>query len=731
MKNKHKFALIWIFWLFIASFKIYAAGPTPGTYSYRADTRAPNEIFKTGFQTWATTRGVEENNDIITYLLGGSVQHEDLDSLNAGWVSVAGDIFGALNYLNTEVVRHEEPPPLDRQQFWVYQIAPTSDGYSVNWMLQNYLQERGDTLINYQRVRVASLLTTYSHENEWIVRGGIPLSHIEGASLFQYDHDRNEFIQVHGSMISNPHYIAPPRPEPQTINPMLNENVPNTIYGYYDPNQPTPSASLGGLLPIASSCAGSGASGVGFAFLKSILPSIPQAPGCNYKVEAIKKINLDNVPTIPTKLIFKIGSINLCLKPENIVSASLVSTRSFALFSNCESGGHVLQAYYDQASRIVFPSDGYNMEVCLTAPENVISGREDWDWVLLWPCDINNIYQKWIITKGALHPFSNNKLKLQKSSRFAIISKKNEYKDISIDKQYMANNFFNVQSKSASEMFEIGLSYNYKNKKYYPRPPIGLWSSYYEYRTYYDVRNKRIIMLTYYSRGGIAPQGWRYSCLVSRQSGTTQPWNWAGWETCDIHPINVYDYQKWELVHPSSGNIQKQNQFYDIDGNRLYVDSNGLSSYFGQFFTQRPDGTEAGIKYFDLNRMYNVCENKAKNGWEECKATAKHSSMENDGRLFTVSQPSSPQENGYCQILSSNGKWMNHNKNRHDCESLNYRCNSGGSCYRWNKSPLEGYCQYLTSNNKWVNILFYSKEKCETLNKCSTGGGCYRWFTKH
>lgn len=741
MKKIHFPLFFGLFGILIIPLTIFAAGPTPDEYFFRADTRKPKEIFITGFQTWATTRGVPENNDISAYLFGLSVQTDVIELLNAGWVSVSGNLHAATNYLNTEVVPFNVPPPIERQQFWVYQIGASQDAYSVNWMLESYIQQ-GESVSSQNTDRYSVLLATFSHEIEWIVRGGIPANQIQSASLFQFNPLSFDFEEVQNSQVNNPNYQAPPTPIPQEINPMLSESAPETLFGYSDPSQVAPYTSLGALFTLASSCTGTGASGIGaWSKLEKSL-SIPKAPGCLYDGTAKIKLNLDNIPTVTSKLIFEDVTKNpiLCLQPINHATPSLGATRSYAYFEKCQEGQQ--SAYYDQASRIVFPKDKYGLEVCLTAPENVVQGDSKWDWVQFWPCDIQNIYQKWTITNKKLQSYANPKIELRKSSGYGIMSKGNWYGNINLDQSSMTPNFFKSQSKIANHSYEIGLSYSYKGARYYPTLASVAYSSFYNNRTYHDPISGRIFILSYYYQSPSA-QGWEYNCLVSQQAGTSYDWHWTRWDACNPHDANIPKNQKWKIIHPVKGDIQYSNTIKDNDGNVFFVDNYGASANFGDFYTANSRGPQEGIQKIELLRMYGICGNG--DTWKKCHSP-KHSVEEND---FSISSgfPIPPKDNGRCEHLDQfTSLWTLKPDIKHKkCIAYNTCDRPGGACYRWNQSSIpsssnppvppkaDPHCERLTPDGlKWVRDLYYrTHNECTQANNCNGTGTCYRWNFDH
>ncbi|WP_020198433.1 DUF1561 family protein, partial [Leptospira interrogans] len=56
---------------------------------------------------------------------------------------------------------------------------------------------------------------------------------------------------------------------------------------------------------------------------------------------------------------------------------------------------HVMNARYDVFQRISYNIN--NTWLCITAPETVVKGETNWDYVHLRPCTINDPLQRWIV----------------------------------------------------------------------------------------------------------------------------------------------------------------------------------------------------------------------------------------------------------------------------------------------------------------------------------------------
>ncbi|MBL4914436.1 DUF1561 family protein [Shewanella schlegeliana] len=617
----------WISSLFIVlaltfSTSSYAVGPQAGEYFYRADTRSPHEIFGvgqpgTGFPTWAASRGVPADNNIIQYLGGLTVRPSPIEHRNAGWVSVSGNLQAVENFLQTEIVPPARiaPMPMGQQTQWIYQISPSSDAYSVNWMLVDALQRIGPT--DRARWDLNSFLA-FSDEDEWIVRGGIPAQHIYAARRFEFDIENRRFEQT-SDIVYNPHYSQPPIPAPQTNNVILTNDVPTTIYGYQDYQSSTVNATTVLPAPYSSSCAGVGpSSGPSNSFQSA-------APGCDLSTDVLKTIDLANRQTILSQLVITAG---YCLQPVNNVTKAAIWTRSYLWANNCDENDSAQKAYYDIAGRIVFPADKDGIQVCLTAPENVIAGNTKWDYVQFWPCDVMNPYQTWIIRQGKLHPSLKPELNIRFNNKwYGMISDNNQYGSAeSLSPNKMTDGFFKSPSLPRYGTREIGISWGgISGDAYYPAP--SRYSESYSNRTYYNMVTKQLSMLSYGTTifpGVSVKRYWK--CLASRQAHGDSKWKsqWAYWTKCNDSALE----QRWTIddnSHAHNGNPIENIRFKDAAGNYLYFNLHNTLNY-GYPYTQK--GTAGWGSSLNIYRSYKACSKSLY--WEYC-LKPKHSYQENDG----------------------------------------------------------------------------------------------------
>lgn len=610
-----------IFIIFFSSY-LFAVGPLPGLYFYRADTRIPDEIFGVGeapgagFVTWASSRGVPANNNVLDYLGGVSVRPAPAEERNAGWVSVSGDIFAVDNFLQTEIVPQysSEPPPIEARSQWVYQISPSEDAFNVNWMIRNAVQQSTD------QARIQQLLRflAFASEDEWIVRGGIPSAHIHSARNFLYNTSTREF-EPNGQPVFNPNYVEPSRPQPQTENLVLTENVPNTVYGFADPQPHGDQATVAPPLAYSSSCASVARHSSPSRYLTK--PSLPKPSACDLSQASLKTISFKETPTIISQLPVDTG---YCLQPVGASTQALLWTRSYLWMDHCNNKS-AQKAYYDIAGRIVVPKDEEGISVCLTAPENVLAGKTQWDYVQFWPCDLENPNQRWRIKNGKIYSQLEPDLYIKFSGWYGLMSQNNKegYNSLLLRKK-MTQGFFDDPSMIGDSNIEIGLSWN--GSVYYPTGNLG-YSENYEDRTYYNLQTGQIGMLSYghlVFPGRAASRYWR--CLTSKQSDGNSwwAWDWAHWASCDANAKN----QKWTIDN-NAGNVNKNPiesvGFKDAAGNSLYFNLYNSINY-GAPYTQK--GQAGWGAAFNLYRSYGVCTSIY--NWNYC-LTTKHSYSENGG----------------------------------------------------------------------------------------------------
>lgn len=611
-------------------FLLAASGPTPPSKFFRADTRGPDQIFgapgAAGFVTWAEARGVDPNTDILDYLRGQSVTPAPEGSRNAAYISVSGGLAQVQVYLNDELQRrHRGIIPEELMVQWVYEIAPTGQPLPVNWMLQGVAQDPEASL---DVADVFSLLG-FQDEEEWLAPNGIPAENIIRAIRYVYHNNpetglgeyRRDYSE--GGEVINPNFIQPTPPQRLEQNPLLGVDVPTEAFVYQPPGTEG-AEDLIEFDDIRFGCSGAGASAFGSRNKRDKKTLPPPAPGCDYSAMAAKKIDIKELPTIYSRLVTDYYGHPYCLSPTNAYTSSKYATRSYLYAKYCNSEEYQ-KAIYDTYGRIVFPKDYFGVQVCLTAPENVIAGTDSWDWVKLWPCDIKNPYQRWVIIDGKMRPKLNKSFAIQMDKYYGIISKSSG-DDIRLNPDKMTKNFFKAPSKPTTNWYEVGMSF-VSGSRYYPSPGHIYANQNYDSRTYYDVDHNRLIMLSFYTRA-FQSSGWQLRCLTSYLVGSSVwNWNWANWESCPTYPTHVSDSRKWKLIDKQSPNPVTDILIKDWENYNLYANLGGGINWARLF-----DATykhSSSTEFFDVRRMYGVCVNPDQT-WHNC-TDPKHTTSENGG----------------------------------------------------------------------------------------------------
>ncbi|WP_196215381.1 DUF1561 family protein [Piscirickettsia salmonis] len=333
----------------------------------------------------------------------------------------------------------------------------------------------------------------------------------------------------------------------------------------------------------------------------------PVAPGCDYTDNAVRKKNLKNLPTIQSQL--KAGGY--CLAPTQAKTSNLLSASSYLYAQTC-SNVEQQKAIYDSLGRIVFPKDAFGIPVCMTAPGNVVKGDDSWDYVKFWPCDIYNSYQRWIFKKGKIVPRLNQKLSIQWYGNYGIISKSGS-NDIALETKNMTKNFFFTPSKISTYWYEIGMRfYDKDDKTYYPTyHNVYSYGNDYSDKTYYDLENRRILMLSFYGRA-FQTDGWQLSCLTSSIAGTTANEGWTYFQPCQPFMSNVPNNLRWYFKNRVNDPVSSM-QIYNADKTPLYV---SYDSFGYLFESKSAQGTGKASSFFDLPRRYGICANSK--GWYQC-----------------------------------------------------------------------------------------------------------------
>ncbi|WP_061232986.1 DUF1561 domain-containing protein [Leptospira noguchii] len=249
---------------------------------------------------------------------------------------------------------------------------------------------------------------------------------------------------------------------------------------------------------------------------------------------------------------------------------------------------HVKNARYDVFQRI-----SYNFNdtwLCITAPEKVIRGEEDWDYVNLRPCTINDPLQRWIVKENSFWT-ADGFYRLKDTNWYGYISRnsKDNYNhtlDSSMDDwiQTIATpGNISIQTSIAWD-----LQTTYGNERYFVR-----WGG----------SDKNTTPLYYNPESGHLAQydpvsGLLY-CMYS-QVGSYN-WNWVKWASCSDAAIKKDNPAFWNVFFET----EEGGTITDYKGNVLRVTRYG--SNWGVAYTVKPsylekDTTHSPTSLFVVDR---------------------------------------------------------------------------------------------------------------------------------
>ncbi|PHM47581.1 scabin-related ADP-ribosyltransferase [Xenorhabdus miraniensis] len=152
---------------------------------YRIDSRPPQQIFilNGGFHPWGTNADLAEH--IQDYSLGTNQPAE-----GSAFVATTSNEEQAIEWGVMMSSSSEE-------RFYVYNIRPTANFYSVVLSLQSFYARTGDR-------RYLELLNTYEEQKEYAAFNGISVTQIRRVDVYEYDPNRGDYGRT--SSILNPLY---------------------------------------------------------------------------------------------------------------------------------------------------------------------------------------------------------------------------------------------------------------------------------------------------------------------------------------------------------------------------------------------------------------------------------------------------------------------------------------------------------------------------------------------
>ncbi|EYS95359.1 hypothetical protein H704_00796 [Bartonella bacilliformis Peru38] len=258
---------------------------------------------------------------------------------------------------------------------------------------------------------------------------------------------------------------------------------------------------------------------------------------------------------------------------EYCYAPAFVNGESYVYITYCSSAS-VKFARYDLFKRVAWNVN--NVWLCMTAPSSVtgIGGQstEDWDYLLLRPCVINDPNQQWIIEGNAFYT-ADKKFRVKDYKWYAYISKnKNDYYDHTLS---MMDSWAKIIATPVNSNIKTFIGWKFVSGSSFSTYYITDYGSRSDvFDLYYNPDNGHIFR--YFPSTGVL------SCMTSQQS-TSDNWNWVGWKFCDDTVSQTKDIGFWDI----SQLYGREGPLLDHQGNFLRVTQYGIS--WGSPYTVKPD----------------------------------------------------------------------------------------------------------------------------------------------
>ncbi|AXR66917.1 DUF1561 domain-containing protein [Leptospira mayottensis] len=229
----------------------------------------------------------------------------------------------------------------------------------------------------------------------------------------------------------------------------------------------------------------------------------------------------------------------------------------------------VSSARYDVFQRISYYIN--KTWLCITAPEGVILGERNWDYVHLRPCTINDPLQRWIVKENSFWT-ADERYRLKDVKWYAYISKKSKDSyNHTLDSSM--KDWVQTVATPGNISIKTSIAWNLGNSRYF----------------IHSKGSKKNTTSIYYNpeSGHVAqynPVSGRLSCMYSKV-GSYQ-WNWIRWVLCDDIPTSKDSPAYWDVyLETEEGGMLK-----DYKGNILRVTRYG--SHWGVVYAAKPSFLE-------------------------------------------------------------------------------------------------------------------------------------------
>ena len=255
-------------------------------------------------------------------------------------------------------------------------------------------------------------------------------------------------------------------------------------------------------------------------------------------------------------------------------SPNITKGNGYVLIADCN---YATPARYDVFHRISWKINGNWL--CMTAPSTItgIEGKatENWDWVFIKACAINDPNQRWIIKEDGFYTL-DGRFRVKDYKWYAILSKNSkDYYDHKIDTKKMQN-WINTIATPGTISFKTFIGWTFIDT-------YG-WAVYYLQNNasyaddiaelYYNPENGHIAQY-YYQSGDLY-------CINSKQS-ERDDWNWVSWIRCTDDEVKKdKDSKAWSFfaLNDNAGALK------DRYGNVLRITKYGTN--WGVPYTAKP-----------------------------------------------------------------------------------------------------------------------------------------------
>ncbi|AXR62709.1 DUF1561 domain-containing protein [Leptospira mayottensis] len=229
----------------------------------------------------------------------------------------------------------------------------------------------------------------------------------------------------------------------------------------------------------------------------------------------------------------------------------------------------VTSARYDVFQRISYYIN--KTWLCITAPEGVILGERNWDYVHLRPCTINDPLQRWIVKENSFWT-ADERYRLKDVKWYAYISKKSKDSyNHTLDSSM--KDWVQTVATPGNISIKTSIAWNLGNSRYFIHSKGSKKST---TSIYYNPESGHVAQYN--------PVSGRLSCMYSKV-GSYQ-WNWIRWVLCDDIPTSKDSPAYWDVyLETEEGGMLK-----DYKGNILRVTRYG--SNWGVVYAAKPSFLE-------------------------------------------------------------------------------------------------------------------------------------------